>query len=50
MPIVEETTPRPITPYGASKLMVEQILDDYEMAQGAHHATMRSIDAAGADR
>ncbi len=28
---------RPINPYGASKLMVERMLEDYEMAHGLRH-------------
>jgi UDP-arabinose 4-epimerase len=49
MPIAEETPPRPINPYGASKLMVERILDDYDMAYGLRHVALRYFNAAGAD-
>ena len=49
LPIAEEATPRPINPYGASKLMVEQILEHYEMAHGLRHAALRYFNAAGAD-
>ena len=33
-PITEETVPRPISPYGRSKLMIEQILADCASAHG----------------
>lgn len=49
MPIVEEMPTRPINPYGASKLMVERILDDYDMAYRLRHTTLRYFNAAGAD-
>ncbi len=48
-PIAEDTPPRPINPYGASKLMVERILDDYGMAYGLRHVALRYFNAAGAD-
>ena len=49
MPIAEDAAPRPINPYGASKLMVERILDDYDMAYGLRHVALRYFNAAGAD-
>jgi UDP-arabinose 4-epimerase len=49
MPIAEDAPPRPINPYGASKLMVERILDDYDMAHGLRHVALRYFNAAGAD-
>jgi UDP-arabinose 4-epimerase len=49
MPIAEDTPPRPINPYGASKLMVERVLDDYGMAYGLRHMALRYFNAAGAD-
>ena len=49
VPIAEQTPLRPINPYGASKLMVERILDDYEMAYGLRHVSLRYFNAAGAD-
>ena len=49
VPIAEDTPPRPINPYGASKLMVERILDDYEMAFDVRHVALRYFNAAGAD-
>jgi UDP-glucose-4-epimerase GalE len=49
MPIAEDTPPRPINPYGASKLMVERMLDDYDAAYGLRHMALRYFNAAGAD-
>jgi UDP-glucose-4-epimerase GalE len=49
MPITEDAPQRPINPYGASKLMVERILDDYDMAHGLRHVALRYFNAAGAD-
>jgi len=39
----------PINPYGRSKLMVEQILADYDKAYGLKYATLRYFNACGAD-
>ena len=49
MPIREESPAQPINPYGASKLMVERILDDYAAAHGPRHVALRYFNAAGAD-
>lgn len=49
MPICEDATPRPISPYGASKLMVERILEDYDIAHGLRHVALRYFNASGAD-
>jgi UDP-arabinose 4-epimerase len=49
MPIGEDHVQLPINPYGWSKLMVEQILKDYERAYGLRHAILRYFNAAGAD-
>jgi UDP-arabinose 4-epimerase len=49
VPIDEQTPTAPISPYGASKLMVERILDDYDMAHGLRHMALRYFNAAGAD-
>jgi UDP-glucose-4-epimerase GalE len=49
MPIAEDTPKAPINPYGASKLMVERVLDDYAMAYGLRHVALRYFNAAGAD-
>ena len=49
LPIDEETPQRPISPYGASKLMVERILVDFERAHGICSTALRYFNAAGAD-
>ena len=49
VPIPEGHPQNPINPYGQSKLMIEQILRDYEHAFGLQHAILRYFNAAGAD-
>jgi len=49
VPIAESTPQNPVNPYGASKLMGERILADYEMAYGFPTAMLRYFNAAGAD-
>jgi UDP-arabinose 4-epimerase len=49
IPIPETQTQRPINPYGASKLMVEQMLRDFEIAHGIKWIALRYFNAAGAD-
>lgn len=49
LPIPEDHPQHPINPYGWSKLMIEQILRDYEQAYGLTHAALRYFNAAGAD-
>jgi UDP-arabinose 4-epimerase len=49
IPISEDQEQRPINPYGASKLMVERILADYERAHGIRYCALRYFNAAGAD-
>lgn len=49
LPITEEMTQRPINPYGASKLMVERIFQDYHRAYGLEFVVLRYFNAAGAD-
>ncbi len=47
---IDEAHPRaPINPYGASKLMVERILADYDVAYGLRSVSLRYFNAAGAD-
>lgn len=48
VPIVEETPPRPENPYGASKLMAEEVLDWYARCHGLRALTLRYFNAAGA--
>ncbi|HKD47802.1 MAG TPA: UDP-glucose 4-epimerase GalE [Rhizomicrobium sp.] len=49
LPITEETPQKPVNPYGASKLMIEQILSDYQSAYGLQTVALRYFNAAGAD-
>ena len=48
-PIDETHKKQPINPYGRSKLMVEQILEDYDSAYGLKSTCLRYFNAAGAD-
>lgn len=49
-PTIDENHPqRPINPYGHTKLMVEQILKDYDAAYGLKSVSLRYFNAAGAD-
>lgn len=47
-PITEEHPQNPINPYGASKLMVEQILKDFSTAYDLNYVCFRYFNAAGA--
>ena len=49
VPIPESEAQSPINPYGASKLMVERMLADFETAHGLRSASLRYFNAAGAD-
>ncbi|NBJ94038.1 UDP-glucose 4-epimerase GalE [Parablautia muri] len=49
VPITEEMKQNPINPYGASKLMVERIFQDYNKAYGLKFVVFRYFNAAGAD-
>jgi len=48
-PIDEIHPQTPINPYGRSKLMIEQILSDYDQAYGLKSVCLRYFNAAGAD-
>jgi len=48
-PIPEDATRSPVNPYGASKLMIERILDDYRSAYKLNSAALRYFNASGAD-
>lgn len=48
-PIDENHHKHPINPYGQSKLMVEQILNDFDSAYGMKSVCLRYFNAAGAD-
>lgn len=48
--LIAEDHPRdPINPYGRSKLIVEQMLGDYERTYGLSSVSLRYFNAAGAD-
>lgn len=47
--IAEQTPQLPISPYGWSKLMVEQVLKDYDRAYRLRSVSLRYFNAAGAD-
>ncbi|PAX51923.1 UDP-glucose 4-epimerase GalE [Brunnivagina elsteri] len=49
VPIPEEHSQNPINPYGATKLMVERILADFDVAYGLKSVRFRYFNAAGAD-
>jgi UDP-glucose 4-epimerase len=48
IPIPESHPTRPANPYGRAKLMVEDILRDYERAHGLRSVSLRYFNAAGA--
>ncbi|WP_437177079.1 UDP-glucose 4-epimerase GalE [Orenia metallireducens] len=49
MPIKESKIKQPINPYGKSKLMIEEILKDYDKAYGLKYTSFRYFNASGAD-
>jgi UDP-glucose 4-epimerase len=49
LPIPETHAQNAISPYGKSKLMVEEILKDYSIAYGLKYVSLRYFNAAGAD-
>ena len=49
VPIAETLPQKPINPYGASKLMVERILADFDHAYDLKSVCFRYFNAAGAD-
>lgn len=49
IPITETQAQAPINPYGSTKLMVEQILRDFDTAHGIKSCALRYFNAAGAD-
>lgn len=48
-PIDEKHPQSPINPYGKTKLMMEQIMADYETAYGLKYVALRYFNAAGCD-
>jgi UDP-glucose 4-epimerase len=49
VPIDEQHPKAPINPYGRSKWMVEQVLEDFDRAHGLSACCLRYFNAAGAD-
>lgn len=49
LPITEDMPQEPVSPYGASKLMVERIFQDYAKAYGLRYVVFRYFNAAGSD-
>jgi len=49
IPIDEIHPKNPINPYGASKLMVERVLQDYASTHKLHSVSLRYFNACGAD-
>ena len=49
IPISESVTQNPISPYGRSKLMIEEILKDFHNAYKIPSISLRYFNAAGAD-
>jgi UDP-arabinose 4-epimerase len=49
IPMAETHVQNPVNPYGASKLMIERMLKDFEHAHGLRSICLRYFNAAGAD-
>ena len=49
VPIPDDHPQYPINPYGASKLMMERMLADFDAAHGLRSISLRYFNAAGAD-
>jgi UDP-glucose 4-epimerase len=49
IPIDEKHPLNPVNPYGATKMMIEQILEDYNRAYGLRWIALRYFNATGAD-
>lgn len=48
-PVTEETPTHPLNPYGRSKLMSEDMIQDYSLASGLKYAILRYFNVAGAE-
>lgn len=48
IPIDEKQPSNPINPYAKTKLMIEQMLEDFEYSHGLKHVALRYFNAAGA--
>jgi len=49
LPIVETHPKNPISPYGRTKLIIEQILEDFKQAYGLKYTSLRYFNVSGAD-
>ncbi len=49
IPISEEHPKNPISPYGRTKLAIEWMLEDYQLAYGIRSAALRYFNAAGCE-
>lgn len=49
VPITEDANQLPINPYGASKMMAEQMCRDFDKAHGIRFAALRYFNACGCD-
>jgi UDP-glucose 4-epimerase len=49
VPVSEDEPPRPVSPYGSSKLMTETMLRDAGAAHGLRYLILRYFNVAGAD-
>jgi UDP-arabinose 4-epimerase len=49
LPLTEDDAQHPVNPYGYTKLVVERMLRDAEVAHGTRHVALRYFNAAGAD-
>ena len=49
IPIDEDHPQNPINPYGKTKRMIEEIMQDYQNAYGLKYISLRYFNAAGAD-
>ncbi len=49
LPLTEDLPKRPVSVYGRTKLMCEQMLEDMSKAHGLKFAALRYFNAAGAD-
>lgn len=49
VPIAEDSPQQPINPYGRTKLIVERMLDEFDVAYGLRSICLRYFNACGAD-